>query len=631
MKATRWFVSAWWPLVAAIFLLSPTTAGADDAEPFTLNLKQAELRALIDTVSRRTGRNFIVDPRVDARVTVISSEPVTDQELYDVFESVLSVHGYAAVREGDVTKIVPSATAKQGAIPLVERGDRQGGIVTRVVTVEHVSASQLVPILRPLLPQDAHLAAYEPTNRLIMTDSALNIERIAQIIERVDQPIERDIEVVRLENARANELVNIIRSLQEGDDAAVSRIAADPRTNAVLIRGAEATRVELRTLIANLDTTVEREGNTRVIYMRYANAEDLVGILEGVSQGARNNGGEDGETETIIQADGNTNALILTGTPEHLGSLESIVRQLDIRRAQVLVEAIIAEISTDRSRELGVQFAAGDTDGDAVVGLTSFAEGGSNIVNIITNPESVSRGLTIGALRQRDGTDFGVLLRALASDSDNNILSTPSLVTLDNQEAEIVVGQNVPFITGQFTGQAVGDTAGRSPFQTIERRDVGITLKVKPQINEGNTVQMEIEQEVSNISETAQAADLVTNTRSLNTTVLVEDGQTLVLGGLIDDTLRTREEKVPLLGDIPVLGRLFSYETTSTAKQNLMVFMQPRILRELDEADHYTREKYDLIRDEQLSRAEAAPRFGAPDMPVLPELRIEYRNGEPDS
>lgn len=626
MKRSTWLASAPALVICALLSLLPAS-GAVASEPFVLNLQQAELRALIDTVSRRTGRNFIVDPRVDARVTVVSSEPVSDRELYDIFETVLAVHGYAAIREGDVTKIVPSATAKQDAIPLVERGDRQGGIVTRVIAVENVSASQLVPILRPLLPQEAHLAAYEPTNRIIITDTAQNIDRIDRIIERVDRPIERDIEVVRLNHARASEIVSVVSALRDADDTATSRIAADERSNSVLIRGDENARIEMRTLIANLDMPVERDGSTRVVYLRHANAEDLVDIIEGVSRAQRSAADSEDNGETVIQADGNTNALVLTGTPEHVGTLEDIIRQLDIRRAQVLVEAIIAELSTDRARELGVQFAVDGSDGETAAGLTSFGDAGSNIVSIISSPENVGRGLTIGAIRQSGRTDFGVLLRALASDSDNNILSTPSLVTLDNQEAEIVVGQNVPFITGQFTGRDVGDTAGRSPFQTIERRDVGLTLKVKPQINEGNTVQMEIEQEVSNIAETAQAADLITNTRSLTTTVLVEDGQTLVLGGLIDDIVRTREEKVPFLGDLPLLGRLFSYESTSTAKQNLMVFLQPRIMREVAEADLYTSQKYDFIREEQILRSERAPRFGAGDVPILPELELEYANG----
>lgn len=628
-------------LAAMLLLLAVAGAHADDsADGFMLNLERAELRSLIDTVARRTDRNFIVDPRVDARVTVVSSTPVNDRELYEIFQSVLSVHGYAAIEEGDVTKIVPSATAKQEAIPLVERGERQGGIVTRVLTINHVSASQLVPILRPLLPQDAHLAGYEPTNRLIITDSAQNIDRIDRIIQRVDQPLAREIELVRLEHARADEVVEVINSLQASERSgspsqqmSLTNITADPRSNSILVRGPDEARLELRTLIANLDTPIDRDSNTRVIYLRHAKAEELVDILEGVSRGARataggaGNGGAETE-DTVVQFDANTNALILTGSAETLGNMESIIRQLDIRRAQVLVEAIIAELSTDRARELGVQFAVDAGSEDGILGLTSFADGGSNIANLVANPESVGRGVTIGAATESRGNDFGVLLRALASDSNNNILSTPSIVTLDNQEAEIVVGQNVPFITGQFTGQAVGDTGGRSPFQTIERQDVGLTLKVKPQINEGNTVQLEIDQEVSNIAETAQASDLVTNTRSLTTTVLVEDGQTLVLGGLIDDTVRSREEKVPLLGDIPVLRHLFRYQTTSVGKQNLMVFLQPRILRELAEADFHTARKYNFIREQQVERGESAPRFGGGNVPTLPRLELEYDDGE---
>lgn len=338
-----------------VLLLAGTIAQADERDDgFMLNLERAELRSLVDTVARRTQRNFIIDPRVDARVTVISSTPVNDRELYEIFQSVLAVHGYAAIEQGEVTRIVPSATAKQQAIPLVERGERQGGIVTRVLAIDHVSASQLVPILRPLLPQDAHLAAYEPTNRLILTDSAQNIDRIDRIIQRVDQPLERDIEVVRLEHAQADEVVRVITSLQQGEDTQATHLAADARTNSVLIRGADATRVELRTLIANLDTPVDRDGNTRVIYLRHAQAEDLVNILEGVSRGQRSGSANGDNEDTVIQFDGNTNALILTGTAATLGSMESIIRQLDIRRAQVLVEAIIAELSTDRAREFGV-------------------------------------------------------------------------------------------------------------------------------------------------------------------------------------------------------------------------------------------------------------------------------------
>ncbi len=632
------------PLGALVLglLLTIGVSATTLAEPFTLNLQNAELRSLIQTVSKRTGRNFIVDPRVNAKITVVSSTPVNDRELYDVFLSVLAVHGYAAVPQGDVTKIVPAVAAKQDAIP---SGDSQSGsqLVTRVVTIEHVNAAQLVPILRPLLPQEGHLAAYQPTNRLIVTDSAANIQRIMQIIDRVDRPVESDIDVVRLEHASASEVVRILGQLanqaQQGQEqpGARARLAADTRTNAVLISGSREERLRMRGLIANLDTPLEREeGNTRVVYLKYANAEDMTDILQGVNKAETENGAQSAEDggnsqkdDVVIQADPNTNALILTGPPDRLEGLESIVRQLDIRRAQVLVEAIIAEISQDKARELGVQFVAADTSGsgDRPAALTSFGSGGSNILEIATESALPDTGLSLGGISEGSGgTDFGVLIRALASDANNNILSTPSLVTLDNEEAEIVVGQNVPFVTGSFSSTDTGGSA-TNPFQTIERRDVGITLKVKPQINEGDTVKMNIEQEVSSLSSSAQTtSDVVTNKRSLKTTVLVQDDQTLVLGGLIDDTIRTTDERVPLLGDIPVLGRLFQYQRTNKIKQNLMVFLHPRILREKQLADYYTGEKYNYMRAEQVDRQRRKQTLMIDELPQLPELELRHRD-----
>lgn len=628
-------------LVLSLLLAVGVTTTAQ-AEPFTLNLQNAELRSLIQTVSKRTGRNFIVDPRVNAKISVVSSTPVNDRELYDVFLAVLSVHGYAAVPQGDVTKIVPAVAAKQDAIP---SGDTQSGsqLVTRVVTIEHVNAAQLVPILRPLLPQQGHLAAYQPTNRLIVTDSASNIQRLIRIIGRVDRPMESDIDVVRLDHASASEVVRILGQLenqpQQGQQQSGgrTRLAADTRTNSVLISGGREARLRMRGLIANLDTPLEREGNTRVMYLKYANAEDMTDILDGVNEAEGNNGEPSGQggsanrkaNDVVIQADANTNALIMTGPPDRLGGLESIVRQLDIRRAQVLVEAIIAEISQDKAREIGVQFVAADTsgNGDRPAALTSFGSGGSNILEIATQSALPDNGLTLGGLSEgSSGTDFGVLIRALASDANNNILSTPSLVTLDNEEAEIVVGQNVPFVTGSFSSNQTGGSA-TNPFQTIERRDVGITLKVKPQINEGDTVKMDIEQEVSSISSSTQTtADVVTNKRSLKTTVLVQDDQTLVLGGLIDDTVRTTNERVPLLGDIPVLGRLFRYQRTNKIKQNLMVFLHPRILRDKRLANHYTGEKYSYMRAEQADRRRRQNTLMIEELPKLPELELRHRD-----
>jgi len=624
-------------LLAVLVLCLAMPARAQD-DSFTLNLQNADLRSLIETVSKRTGRNFIVDPRVNAKVTVVSSTPVRDSELYDIFQQVLAVHGYAAVPAGDVIKIVPSVAAKQDAIPV--QGGEGGQVVTHVVTVEHVNAAQLVPILRPLLPQEAHLAAYQPTNRLIITDTAANISRLVQIINRVDRPLQSDVEVIRLDHASASEVVRILTSLQpqaaQGQPSAGPQLAADPRTNSVLVSGEREQRLRVRTLIANLDTPLKREGNTRVMYLKYANAEDLVDILEGVSKAqakAKNAkteaAGAASGNEVTVQADPNTNALIVTGPPDRLRNIQDVVHQLDIRRAQVLVEAIIAEISEDKARELGVQFAFDGTDNNGPGGLTSFGSGGSNIVQLATNPASVANGLSLGGLsRGPNQTDFAVLLRALASDANNNILSTPSLVTLDNEEAQIVVGQNVPFVTGRYTSADSGSGVS-NPFQTIERRDVGLTLKVKPQINEGDTLKMDIEQEVSSIASTAQtAADVVTNKRSLKTTVMVDDDQTLVLGGLIDDTVRTTDERVPLLGDIPVIGRLFRYQSTSKEKRNLMVFLHPRILRDAKLANTYTGEKYNYLRQQQLERKRKNEDLMIDQLPTLPELHLR-QDGTP--
>lgn len=614
-------------ILGFVLVTAGTPVLGQSDKTISLNMENAQLRSLIHTVSERTGRNFVVDPRVNAKVTVISSEPVDDQELYKIFETILAVHGYAAVEFEGVTRIIPLVAAKQSAVPVRDRDDAEGGIVTRVVTVEHIPAAQLVPILQPLLPQEAHLAAYQPTDRLIITDSAANIARIVEIIRRVDQPIDSEIEIIHLEHASADEISRVLETLKtnQGEEGPPGpTVAVDARTNSVLIRGDEKSRVSMRTVIANLDTPLVRDGDTKVRYLRYANAEELVEVLRNMQQPGAVQSDEDdpGSQEVVIQADAATNSLIIQAPPNRMKSLESIIRQLDIRRAQVLVEAIIVELSTDRARELGFQFFVDGSAENRPSGLTSFGASGSNIVELAIRPESVGSGLTLGVADTSDGIDFGVLLRVLSSDADTNILSTPSLVTLDNQQAEIVVGQNVPFITGQFTGEQAGGDA-RSPFQTIERRDVGLTLRVIPQINEGDTIKMEIEQEVSNLAQvTQQASDLITNTRELRTTVLVEDGQTLVLGGLIDDQVRTRTEKVPFLGDIPLLGRLFRFDSTRTEKRNLMVFLHPRILHDKRLANTYTGEKYSYMRSEQLRRRQESTRLDSGEMPVLPELNL---------
>lgn len=617
------------------------------AQTITLNLKDADINALIGTVAEVTGKNFIVDPRVKGKVTVISSRAMDSDEVYQVFLSILKVHGFAAVPSGSVIKVVPDVSAKQDSIPSV--GDAAPGrgdeMVTRVVQVDNVAAAQMVPILRPLVPQQGHLAAYPATNVLIMSDRAENVSRLVDIIRRIDKVSDSEIEVIRLEYASAAEVVRILNAISRGAQAkgkgapgAAETLVADERTNSVLLGGDRSERLRLRAIISHLDTPLERGGNTKVIYLKYAKAIDLVEVLTGVGESqaeeikgkpaAKTPGSRDKQLD--IQADEATNSLVITAPPALMRSLETVIRQLDIRRAQVLVDAIIAEVGEGRARELGVQWAVFDLSGTtAPLGGTNFTNTGTSLIDIANGIiggaiPSVTPGMSFGVGRLgNDGVNFAAVVNALAGDSDVNILSTPSLVTLDNEEAEIIVGQNVPFVTGSFTstGAAQGSV---NPFQTVQREDVGITLKVKPQINEGNSIIMEITQEVSTISDDAQAVDIITNKRNIKTNVLVDDNHVVVLGGLIEDQVRESEQKVPLLGDIPYLGALFRSKSVNRTKVNLMVFLHPLILRDNATADNYTAEKYNYIRALQLEQdREGVPLMsgkGAPHMKDMKEM-----------
>lgn len=584
----------------------------------TLNLNNADIRVLINTVSEATGRNFIIDPRVKAKVTVVSSKAMNKDEIYEVFLSILDVHGFAAVPGDGITKIVPDVNAKQGAVPtMVEHDvDRSDQLVTQVLPLENVAANQLVPILRPLVPQQGHLAAYAPTNVLVITDRASNIHRLISIIRRMDRAGNEEIEVIKLENASATELVRIITALiqqevRDGGAPGKPTVTADERTNSILLTGDKAMRTRIKRIIAELDTPLTSTGNTKVIFLKYANAKDLVSILQGVStkaaeqqQGKAPSPNREG---VDIQADENNNALVITGQPAMIQELEAIIRQLDIPRAQVLIEAIIAEVSTDLAAELGAQFvAAGSDDNEGPVGAGTFPDLDSTLAAVAGEGGAAgilqNSGLTLGFGRgNSNGTRFGFILRALQGDATTNILSTPTLVTMDNVEAEIVFGQNVPFVTGSFSGTGGTTGGGVNPFQTIERQDVGLTLKIKPQINEGDAIKLEIEQEISNLATSATtASDVITNKRSIKTQVLVGDGQMIVLGGLIEDEFTDTRRKVPLLGSIPVLGRLFSYTRTQKVKRNLMVFIRPVILEDSLGIDYFTSQKYSLIKARQL-------------------------------
>ncbi len=604
-------------LFASLLLALGLMLGAVNAQAegeASLNLKDADIRTLIDTVSRVTGRNFVVDPRVKANVTVITSRPMEKEELYQVFLSILEVHGYAAVPVGEVIKIIPDANARQGPVPTVSEGTPGTGdeLVTRVLPIRHVPAAQLVPILRPLIPQQGHLAAYPATNVLVISDRAANIERLVTIVQRIDRSDSEEIEVIPLRHASASEVVRIINSLSQGDPQQAQGspgrplLAADERSNSILLSGDRPARLRIRGLIAHLDTPLETVGGTQVIFLKYAKAEELVEVLQGTAKFQQQEGGKPGtptKSEIDIQADNTTNALIITGPADIQRNIAAVVRQLDIPRAQVLVEAVIAEVSTDLSRDLGVAWAIDGTKSDdkGPVAISNVGGLAETVYGIVEGTAAPPVGMLLGVGDLRDGrTNWAMVLRALSGDAATNILSTPTLVTTDNEEAEIVVGQNVPFVTGSYT--TTGDTGSiNNPFQTIQRQDVGLTLRLTPQVNEGNRIKLAIEQETSSLaSSSASAADLITNKRFLRTTVTVEDGDILVLGGLIEDSFRDRQEKVPLLGDIPLLGRLFRYDTTQKIKQNLMVFIHPAIIKDSVEAAAYTSRKYDYLRARQL-------------------------------
>ncbi len=640
------------PVPAQDAVPPPATEEAAQAEnSLTLNFKDADIRAFIAAVADLTRRNFIVDPRVQGRVTVISSAPTDPADLYEVFLSILKVHGYTAVEKSGVTKIVPEMVAKQDATPTVAPGSLRAGeeIVTGVIPVHYASAAELVPILRPLLPQDSHMAATVGTNTLVVADSGANVRRMVEIVAKLDIDNSQSVDVIRLEHAAATEVAAMLETLENKarganptPGMATSAYAADERTNSLLIAGTPQTKLRLRALISGLDTPQGELETIKVVYLRHASAEDLVTVLQeivtgrsstapraGAEGGAPNNRprrqvqaalGASSFGNIGITADESTNALIVQGPPRDVKRVLEVVGQLDVRRAQVLVEGIVAEVSNAQDDELGIQWKT-SLPVDGFVAGTRFPGGASGGIDSPFDPEdgpSFLSGLTLGYL---SSGDLRALVRALSGDQYTNVLSTPSLMTLDNAEAEIVVGQNVPFVTGQFTNAT---TTPDQPFQTIQRQDVGIKLKVKPQINDGDTVTMEIEQEVSSVDESTQGADLITNKRSIKTNVQVDDGAIVVLGGLIGDDARTNEDKVPLLGDIPLVGNLFKNTRRSLSKTNLMVFLRPQIVRDRERAKTLSIDRYDDIRSKQAAQNESRTDVLLPhEGPVLPGGIIE--------
>jgi general secretion pathway protein D len=633
-------------LAALLACALPLAAAAQQGAQITPNYKDADLGQVIEAVSQVTGKSFIVDPRVRAQVTMLSTAPMSPAAFYEAFLAILQVHGFVAVPSGNVIKILPDATSRQ--MPANDLPDSVSAtsdeIVTQVIQVRNVSAGQLVPILRPMMPQSAHLAAYPSANMLILSDRAANVNRMVRIIQRIDRSGDGDFEVIRLEHASANEIVRVINSLaaaQGAEAAGGARVVADERTNSVLVSGESSQRLRFRSVITHLDTPLEAGGDTQVRYLRYADAEKLAAKLKEQSgatiaaaggQPAVQAAAAGGVDKSVtIWADQETNALVMTAPPKTMRSLMSIVDRLDVRRAQVIIEAMLVEVSTDAARDLGVNWIVDGSGDNFLVGLFNTPIAGVDIGDIaaaIDDPSSVTSapgGLTVGGGRRQDsGTNFAAILRALASEGDTNIVSMPSVITLDNEEAQIKVAQEVPFLTGSFTNTGGGAGGAVNPFQTIERKEVGNILKITPQITDENTILLKIEQEASSIAAAASQVsqtDLVTNKRTITTRVLVDDGGMIVLGGLIEDRLTESENRVPFLGKIPVIGALFRVRSTQKTKTNLMVFIRPRVLRTAEQAAIETNSKYNYLRDQQLGtndgKVQLMPGAGRPTLPPL--------------
>jgi general secretion pathway protein D len=625
-----------------------TFSAVSAAQEYTVNLKDTDIQEFIKFVADVTSTTMVVDPNVKGKVRVISSKPVSQAELYDLFLSILDVQGYTAVRSGQVIRIVPSKDARSSPVPIMDDQSAVGNdeYVTQVIRLDNISAAKLIPVLRPLVPQQAHMAAYAPSNAIIISDIRSNIGRIVDIIERMDRSAIQTTEIIRLKYGVAEDVVSMLNTLEksrqgEGADADKEAVlVADKRTNSVVVTADELTVDRIRKLVAYLDTPLEQSGNVRVIYLEYADAiataEVLTRVMQNISR--LEEGGSNkraGSGESTIEADEGTNSLIITADTDEMAALEAVIARLDIRRAQVLIEAIIVEMSISEGQDLGLQWLFANDNGVYGSNITTDQTRRNSLIQLgdalipDDGSDNIGTRELAASLATMPGTTLGwgvvdesltmtVVLNALETQGNANILSTPSLLTLDNEEAYITVGEEVPFVTGSYTNTGVGNGA-QNPFQTIERQSVGVTLKVTPQVNEGNAVVMDIVQEVSSRAPSLGASDLITNERKIETMVLANDGNIVVLGGLVKDEVIDDSQGVPLLSSIPLLGRLFRADSVTVTKSNLLVFIRPTIIRDDEDLAGATAEKYRYIRDQQMERRERGLMFlDDGNLPVLP-------------
>nr|WP_264301811.1 type II secretion system secretin GspD [Vibrio parahaemolyticus] len=630
------------------------------ANEFSASFKGTDIQEFINIVGRNLEKTIIVDPSVRGKIDVRSYDVLNEEQYYSFFLNVLEVYGYAVVEmDNGVLKVIKAKDSKTSAIPVMGDGSAKGdSVITRVVAVRNVSVRELSPLLRQLIDNAGagNVVHYDPANIILITGRAAVVNRLAEIIKRVDQAGDKEIELVELRNASAAEMVRIVEALNKTTNQKSTpeflepKIVADERTNSILISGDPKVRARLKRLIRQLDVEMATKGNNRVVYLKYAKAEDLVDVLKGVSDNlqAEKQAGQKGASsaqrgDVVIAAHEATNSLVLTAPPDIMMALQDVISQLDIRRAQVLIEALIVEMSEGDGINLGVQWGsletgaviqygnAGAPIGQVMVGLEEAKDTvekkpirDSDTGAIKYYEETTTKGdysTLASALKNVNGAamsivmgDWTALVSAVASDSNSNILSSPSITVMDNGEASFIVGEEVPVITGSTAG-----SNNDNPFQTVDRKEVGIKLKVVPQINEGDSVQLNIEQEVSNVLGANGAVDVRFAKRQLNTSVMIQDGQMLVLGGLVDERALESESKMPLLGDIPVLGHLFKSTSTQTQKRNLMVFIKPTIIRDGMTADGITQRKYNFIRAEQLYKADQGLKLMSDDkIPVMP-------------
>lgn len=615
-------------------LFGLSRSGWAEEHMHTLNLQDTEIRLLVETISDITGKNFVIDPEVTGKITVISGQPVPEDKIYDLFLSILSVNGFTTETQGDTIKIIPIAKSN----PLAGlTSDHPDQLMTKIFRIKHIPVEEVMQMLKSMNSK-AKLISNKDSNLLIVSDKAANVDKMEQLIMNIDRKSDASIDLIPLEYANAQDVADTLSQLLESSNALgpQSKIVPDTRTNAVIVNANPSLKGKIMNIISRLDVPLDTNTQAQVVYLKYASADNLVPILETL---AKRGQGENVEQNVSIQAHTETNSLVINAPPAIYRNIQQAVEMLDIRRQQVLIEAIIAEVSVDNSKELGVDWFA-PIGGDSDDGLVGGSFTGNTLPNLSgDDPVDVfgsllAGGLNLGYLNFGTGNNgeqilkFGGLLKAIGTSGNNNILSTPSVVTLNHQEASLSVGQEVPFVTGQFSATGSSDAQGSpNPFTTIQREDVGLSLTVTPHINEGGQIVVDIAQEISSIDATAvSAVDLITKKRTLSTSVMIPDNSILVLGGLIDDSVQETIKKVPVLGDIPLIKNLFRTKKRTRVKRNLMIFIHPQILRDDLQQEAISQQRYNEIREQQLE--EVSPETFRRGTPVLPELQ-EGDNNRP--